>query len=151
LPAQWALLGGLFAIARIGTFSYWANGYGDGPVAAMGGALVLGALPRIKQHQRVLDAMLMGVGIALLAHTRPYEGLFFASPIMFAVLVWIFGADGTPLGRKVVRTALPLILVLLSAFMFMGYYFWRTTGSPFNTPYLVNVKSYCLVPNFPWS
>src|SRR5207237_3018829 len=72
LPAGWALLGGMLAVARLATFSYWTNTYYGGAVAVLGGALVLGALPRIKRQQRVRDALLIGLGLALLANTRPY-------------------------------------------------------------------------------
>src|SRR5438067_10617424 len=81
LPPSWALLGGLLAVIRLGTFSYWANGYWGGVVPAVAGALVLGSLPRIKRDQRIRDAFLFGLGTALMLGTRPYESLFLLFPV----------------------------------------------------------------------
>jgi len=150
LPPFWALLGGFLAVVRLATFSYWVNTYFGGAVAALGGALVLGALPRIKRHERLSDVVVMGLGLALLANSRPYEGLFFSLPIAGALLLWIFRRRGTDLPQTLRRVVLPLAVILTATAAAMLYYFWRVTGHPFQTPFFVNLATYDPVPYFPW-
>lgn len=151
LPPSWALLGGLLAVIRLGSFSYWANSYWGGAVPALGGALVFGALPRIKRDQKIREALLFGIGTALLVATRPYESLFFLFPIAAALVVWILKDKVAPLPLSVIfkRVIFPAGLVILLSVIALGYYFWRVTGSPWTTPYKINMTTYGLV-YFPW-
>ncbi len=149
VPSGWALLGGLLAVMRLATFSYWANTYYGGAVAAIGGALVLGALLRIKRRAHVGDALLMGLGLAILANTRPYESLFFCTPVALVLFRWMFGRDARALQLSIRRVVIPLALVLCVTMLGMGYYFWRVSGSPFRLPYQVNMTTYHML-YFPW-
>ena len=149
LPPEWALLGGFLAVIRLATFSYWANTYYGGAVAAIGGALVLGALPRIRRRQRVRDALIMGLGLAILANTRPYESLFFSIPIGSALLFWMLKEKSPPFRLRLTHVVAPLSGLLAVTLFCMGYYFWRVTGSPFRIPYQVNIQTYHLL-YFPW-
>jgi len=149
MPSSWALLGGLLAVIRLGTFSYWADSYWGGTVPAIGGALVLGALPRIKQHQRIGDSVLLALGMAVLASSRPYEGLFFCSPVIIALVGRTLRKGRPRLRTSLLQVAMPAGLVMTLAFAGMGYYFWRVTGSPFITPYQLNIRTYGLI-YFPW-
>src|SRR5258708_5816402 len=129
LPPGWALVGGILAVIRLGTFSYWADSYWGGTVTALGGALLLGALPRIKASQRVRDAVIMAVGMALLASTRPYEGLFFCVPVIVALLWWMIRPGSPSMGTSMAKILLPAGLLMAAAFAGLGYDFWRGTGS----------------------
>lgn len=150
LSPQWALLGGVLAVLRYGVFGYWANSYWGGAVGAIGGALVLGALPRIKQSQRVRDAVVMGIGLAILANTRPYEGFVFSLPIAVILLVWLFKSKSPSLRFTFPRVIAPLALVLALTAAGMGYYLWRVTGSPVRMPYQIERQTYGIAPYMLW-
>ena len=150
LPEGWALLGGFLVVVRFSAFSYWANSYWGGAVAAIGGALVFGALPRVIKSQRVRDALWMGLGLFILANSRPYEGLVFSIPIAAALLVWFVRGHRPPI-RKVARSVvLPLCSVLLLGALWTGYYNWRVTGNPVRMPYQVWQTTYDPTPYFLW-
>lgn len=150
LPPGWALLGGLLPVMRFGVFSYWDDSFWGGAPAAIGGALVLGALPRIIRHQRVRDALLMGLGLGMLANSRPYEGFVLSLTVAAALLIWMYGKKKPPAHVLVRRIVLPLLILLLAVGAAMGYYFWRVTGSPFRMPQMANRDTYSVARYFYW-
>src|SRR3954469_12117575 len=145
LPPQWALLGGLIGVIRIGLFSYWMNTYMGGALAGIGGVLVLGALPRIMKRPRLVHAVVMGVGVIALANSRPNEGFFTVAGTMLVLLIWI--VRKRPSWRVFVpRFIVPFGLMLVLMCVAMGFYFWRVTGSPVHMPYQVNRQTYATAP-----
>ncbi len=150
LPPTWALLGGLLPVMRFGVFSYWDDSYWGGALAATGGALILGALPRMVRRQRIGDALLMALGIAIVANTRPFEGFVLSLTAVAALLVWMAGKKSPPARVLIYRIALPLVLSLAVVGVAMGYYFWRVTGSAFHMPYQVNRDTYAVARYFLW-
>ncbi len=151
LPPGWALLGGVVAMVRLGLFSYWINTYtGGGLITAIGGALVLGALPRLMKKARMRYGMLMAVGIILLAVTRPYEGLLLCVPVAFVLGRWaLYGKNHPAPAVLIRRAALPLLLIV-AAGAWMGYYDHRVFGSPTTLPYTINRATYAMAPYYIW-
>jgi hypothetical protein len=151
LPPTWALLGGILAVLRIGLFSYWINTYsGAGSIAALGGALVLGALPRCMRGARLRDGLLLAAGMILLGTCRLYEGMLLCLPVAFVLVRGIFFGKNQPTETVVLRrTAVPLTLIV-AAGAWMGYYNYRVFGSPATLPYTVDRAQYGVAPYFVW-
>lgn len=138
---EWALAGGLIVWARFGVFSYWMNSYWGGAVAATGAALVLGAFARLRGHDSVRDAVLLGIGAGILAITRPLEGAIFFAPVGAVVVWWAFRCKAVERRAQIQKKVLlPAALILACFAAFVGYYNHRLTGSAFVFPHFIEEK-----------
>jgi hypothetical protein len=151
LPASWAFLGGMLAVIHLGLFSYWINTFhAAGSIAGLGGALVLGGLPRFKHRPIFRYAFPVAVGIALMFTTRPFESMLLFIPVTVSLFRWYLVAANRP-GRSALfrHTAIPLMIVIGAA-AWMGYYDYRVFGNPLTLPYSVNRATYAMAPYFAW-
>jgi hypothetical protein len=154
LPAVWALAGSLIAVLHIGIVSYWTESYWGGTWAAIGGALLIGALPRLAEECRidgphVSPALAFAAGLAILANTRPFEGLVFAVVCAgYLVFEWIRGRPAR--GAVLRRAILPMALLLIPVAAWMAYYNFRVTGHALELPYVAHDRQYALLEPLVW-
>jgi len=131
LPPGWVLFGGAIAVLRFSVFSYWNDSYWGGAVPALGGALVIGAVARIRKRPTFRDGLIFGAGAVILLYSRPYEGFALCAAALF-------------LCRKqwMSKAVISLAALLLIGVAGLSYYCYRVTGSPTRLPYQVNQETY---------
>ena len=108
-----------------------------GAAAAIGGALLIGSLPRILQGTRFrLPASIpLGVGMVILMNSRPLDGAL-VSLVALLYLVW----ERKP--AELVKKLVPAAVVLACGLLFTGYYNYKVTGSPARMGYQTNRDAY---------
>jgi len=149
LPRTWAIAGTLVAVVRIGMVSYWTETYWGGSWAAIGGALVIGAVPRLIRGPRARPALALAAGLGILANTRPYEGFVLAAVCLGYLAVALARRRIEP-GRLTRSVILPISMLLLPVFACMGYYNYRVTGHALEMPYTAYDKQYTVWSPWLW-
>ena len=146
LAPLYAVAATLLAMLEWGFTTYWINSYWGGMVPALGGALVIGAVPRLARRIDIAPLFAGMTGAVLLANCRPYEGTLTVLS-SGAVLLWWMRREKQPLtvlwDRRVL---LPVAAIAVPVLLAMGYYNYRTTGKATQFPYILNDKTYGVVP-----
>lgn len=145
VPPRWAVLGGLLAAAHQ-TIHWFSQNYWGGGVAMLGGALFGGGAARAMSRPRASAAAWMGLGMAILANSRPFEGLITALFVALFVAIVVVRRHG--LLPLLLRIGIPVLIVLLPCVGAMGYYNWRVTRSALTLPYAVHERQYMAAPLF---
>lgn len=144
LPPGLALVGATIAALRVGIAGYWMNSYWGGSVAAIGGALLLGALIRLRRNSSPLTWTAFAAGLAILANSRPFEGLLLALICGGMLLYWKRRG-----AMRSFRVALiPVLVIGCTTVACMAAYNYQITGSAATLPYIVHERQYAVAPAF---
>jgi hypothetical protein len=144
VPPAWALFGAMLVVLRFDIASYWINSYYGGGLAALGGALVLGAYPRFLRKPSISLSLVLALGVIAIGYTRPFEGLGVLAPVVVA-LAFAF--------RKKLRVywmCVPAAALILMAVAALLFYCKAVTGDPLRTPYAANQAAYGWPLGLPW-
>lgn len=144
---QWAMAGSVMMLFHP-MFIEWSQSYWGGAVAMAGGALIAGAAARIIRHQRIKDSILMGLGIMVLASTRPYEGMILSLLTGLTLIIQLLKKKNLKLSLALKQVALPIAAMLMLTALWLGYYNFRVTGNPLKLPYAVHEEQYGIAPLF---
>ncbi len=154
LPPRWAVLVAVLGVVRLGVATYFSQSYWGGALPVAGGALLFGALPRLRREPRVREALVAGAGLMLLALCRPWEGLVASLPSAVVVGAWWLGGlrqrGGLPRGLVTRRLALPLLGMLALTAGALAVSNEAVTGDPLRMPYMVYEDDYVVAPPFLW-
>jgi hypothetical protein len=92
---------------------------------------------RLGDRASPAQSLTFGLGLAILAATRPFEGFLFSLPFA-AVLAWEYRRRLGTLMKIAIPVAIPVAIMLAG----LGFYLSRVTGSPFVTAYSISQKTY---------
>jgi hypothetical protein len=149
LPPHWALAGGLLAVIKFSLVSYWIDSYWGGAVPALGGAIVVGSVPRLASKPTAKYAAIFSLGALVLANSRPYEGLW----VVLCSAAWVvlqLGKQRSVFRRETLKVAVAGGTVLLAGFAAMSLFFHRSTGNMLEMPYMLYNRQYAITPAFFW-
>lgn len=141
MPAKWSLIGGLAATLHPALFREWSQSFMGGQLALIGGSLVYGATIRIERSPRMRDALLLGIGAAILALNRPFEGLITIIPAAVWMTHWTW-RHPIVFADKIARVIAPSLLPISLAALFLIQCNLAGTGQPFRFPYLLYQEQY---------
>lgn len=148
---RWALLGGVFAalhhgihggISGWGTCYSWSQSYWGGGPAMLGGALVLGAYARWRRRATLRAGLILGLGVAILANTRPFEGMLVCLPILATLLSRVLRSSRDTIAAAAAMSVLGVAGVL------MAHHNVAVTGSASTLPYSRYEATYNPAPIF---
>jgi hypothetical protein len=151
LPPRWARYAAVIAALHLtflggGRLAPWGYSYWGGGVAVIGGALLFGGVRRLVDRPRISASLAVGVGLAILANSRPFEGVVLSIVPACVLAVYLLRHRREPV--TLARAVVPVVLVLGVTGAAMAVYNRAVTGSPWTLPYAIHEASYSVTPLF---
>lgn len=138
VPAPWAALGGVIAGFNYGVATYWMDSYRGGAFAAFGGALLFGALCRLRESPRPALGAVAGLGWGVVWLVRPFESVLLLALAWGAILAFAF--RGSRSWREWGGTAALVLVCQLAAVSVSALHNRAVTGSCTVMPYHLNQR-----------
>ncbi len=145
---KWACLGGLLVALHPTLQVTWSQSLISGWLTAAASALLAGGVIRLRRKFQWGAALASGTGIALLALTRPFEGLV-ATVISAGMLLTLW--HGRELQFKIstaMRTIPIAILPIAAAISLIGLQNYAICGKATLMPYQLHEQKYGVAPLF---
>ena len=149
MPHRWAFFGA-FLLAVHPLMILWGQCYWGGSAAVLGGCLLIGAWPRLAKGGTTAAAFLGAAGIAILANSRPYEGLVLTLAIAGCLLFSWLKTRVPGFVKILVGVGIPCAVVLVPTAAGMAYLNYQVTGHIDRLPYQEHARQYAAVPPFLW-
>jgi hypothetical protein len=147
LPSHWGMLVALLGTMQLAWVSSWSQSYWGGAVAAVGGALALGALRSIWRRPTPGGGLLLGVGLVVLALSRPFEGALLGLAMMGESARRLVRLPAPRRRSLLARGFGPAVAVVVLGLAWHGYYNLQVTQNLWTMPYQEDQRQYGAVPN----
>lgn len=149
VPPRWALAGGLMS-ALHPLIILWGQNFWGGCVAVLGGAILFGAARRLMNRPEASSALILGIGLLILAISRPFEGFLTAISVALLLIIWMVRQTQFPKQVLMRSVFIPLGAASLCIVSMIAYYNHSVTGSFFRLPYQEYQETYSQNPLFVW-
>ncbi len=151
LPRRWALLGGLIVSLHPFLQLAWSQSLLHGSIAAAGCALLTGGSLRMRRRVQLSSAMVSGCGVAILALSRPFEGLCCTAICAALLLASWYRFTIAEKIEMTVRAAAYSAIPIALALVVIAAHNHASTGDWKQMPYELHESQYGVAPVFVFS
>ena len=151
LPKRWALLGGVIVSLHPFLQLAWSQSLLHGSLTAAGCALLTGGALRMRRRVQLGSALVSGCGVAILALTRPFEGLCCTAICGFLLLLSWSRFSFADRGKMTLQAAVYSAAPVLCALALIAAHNQASTGNWKRMPYQVHELQYAVAPVFVFS